>query len=126
MDLVFYNPFEMILENSNRAMNFLANIGYYEDQYPSILSCHEKISHRDALRLYCNQTNLFPLEASRVGLYIHIPFCKTQCLYCDCTVRVENKEEEYDRYLDCLEKEAILQRKSYGGKIPLETCYIGG
>ncbi len=60
---------------------------------------------------------------SMAGIYIHIPFCKTRCIYCDfySTTRSEIK----DRYLSALCKE-LQSRKSYLGNEPVETIYFGG
>ena len=57
------------------------------------------------------------------GIYLHIPFCKTRCIYCDfySTTRSEAK----DRYVSALCKELQL-RKSYLGNEPVETIYFGG
>lgn len=56
------------------------------------------------------------------GLYVHIPFCKKRCLYCDffSTTMLERREE----YVQALLKE-IEQRKDEAGD-PIRTIYIGG
>ena len=56
------------------------------------------------------------------GLYVHIPFCKKRCLYCDffSTTLLERREE----YVAALLKE-IAQRQ-YEASEPIQTVYIGG
>ncbi len=55
------------------------------------------------------------------AVYIHIPFCKTICSYCDFCKRFYD-EEKVDKYLDALENEIKLK---YNGE-SIETLYIGG
>lgn len=57
------------------------------------------------------------------GIYIHIPFCKTRCIYCDfySTTRSEWKE----RYIRSLCRE-LEMRKDYLQGAPIETIYFGG
>lgn len=57
------------------------------------------------------------------GIYLHIPFCKRRCIYCDffSTTRGEQKEA-YVRAL-CRELE---QRKDYVDGERIETIYLGG
>ncbi|NDO18627.1 oxygen-independent coproporphyrinogen III oxidase [Lachnospiraceae bacterium MD329] len=54
------------------------------------------------------------------GLYIHIPFCKQKCKYCDF-VSFSGMENLTDQYIDALENEA---RRFCGEKI--DTVFIGG
>ena len=56
------------------------------------------------------------------GLYIHIPFCKKRCLYCDffSTTLLERREE----YAEALIRE-IQARKHETGE-PIRTIYLGG
>ena len=56
------------------------------------------------------------------GLYIHIPFCKKRCAYCDffSTTLLERREE----YVSALVQE-IRQRKDEAGE-SIRTIYIGG
>ena len=39
------------------------------------------------------------------GLYIHIPFCKQKCKYCDF-VSFQRMEDTADKYIDALKREA--------------------
>ncbi len=58
-----------------------------------------------------------------LGLYIHIPFCGTKCLYCDFCSFVSRNDGERERYIDALCRE-IEQRgtKEY----TVDTVYFGG
>ena len=56
-----------------------------------------------------------------LGVYIHIPFCKKICNYCDfCKVYYESRL--VDKYLDSLELEI---KNRYKGEL-VDTIYIGG
>lgn len=54
------------------------------------------------------------------GLYIHIPFCKQKCLYCDF-VSFANKCNKTGEYLDAL----ICEMDMYKGET-VDTVFIGG
>ena len=57
------------------------------------------------------------------GIYIHIPFCKKKCYYCNFYKSVVvNKKEDF---LQSLKKE-ILQRKEELQEEEIETIYFGG
>jgi len=60
-------------------------------------------------------------RGNMLGVYIHIPFCKNICTYCDFCKMYYN-ESFVSKYLDILEKE-ILSR--YQGEL-IDTIYIGG
>lgn len=56
------------------------------------------------------------------GLYIHIPFCKTICSYCDFPKRLGNNDL-FEKYIDRL----ILEIKHYQNELnDIDTVYIGG
>ena len=57
------------------------------------------------------------------GIYLHIPFCKTRCIYCDfySTTRSEPKT----RYVQALCRE-LAMRKEYLKGEDIETIYFGG
>lgn len=54
------------------------------------------------------------------GLYIHIPFCKQKCLYCDF-VSFADKCNRTKEYLDALEREMKVR----GGGV-VDTVFVGG
>ena len=59
------------------------------------------------------------------GLYIHIPFCKQACYYCD--FHFSTSLAQKDSILDAIKKEIEMQKNFFGDdeKI-LETIYFGG
>lgn len=60
---------------------------------------------------------------TRLGLYIHIPFCRTKCLYCDFCSFVSRNDDEREAYVKALLCE-IEARKT--GEYLVDTVYIGG
>ncbi len=57
------------------------------------------------------------------GIYLHIPFCKTRCIYCDFySTTCSNQTEAYVQAL-CQE---IESRKEYLNGEAVETIYFGG
>ena len=58
-----------------------------------------------------------------LGLYIHIPFCRTKCLYCDFCSFVSRNENERKEYVGALLKEIEARTtKEY----LVDTIYFGG
>ncbi len=58
-----------------------------------------------------------------LGLYIHIPFCKTLCYYCDFCKFINQKETTISKYIDHL----IDEINSYKSKFKdITSIYIGG
>lgn len=60
------------------------------------------------------------------ALYVHIPFCKNRCAYCDFTTEaIESGDSRIESYMDSLiMKIRRYSRQEMLGK--LETVYIGG
>lgn len=57
------------------------------------------------------------------GIYLHIPFCKSRCSYCDFATDVYKNAETVGRYVRALQKEIERFPKI---KEPIETIYFGG
>ena len=59
-----------------------------------------------------------------LGLYIHIPFCKKKCSYCDF-ISFANKDEQIEKYVEVLKNEIINISKKVKDRI-VDTIYFGG
>jgi len=73
--------------------------------------------------------SLPPILPMKVGLYLHIPFCKAKCPYCDFYSETTPPEETL--YLKALEREiekvlAFLERKLEIPFLEIDTFYAGG
>jgi oxygen-independent coproporphyrinogen-3 oxidase len=59
-----------------------------------------------------------------IGIYIHIPFCKRKCHYCDF-VSFSGKQELIEQYINSLKKE-IINYKINKEDYLINTIYFGG
>ncbi|MBQ1271531.1 MAG: coproporphyrinogen III oxidase, partial [Clostridia bacterium] len=59
-----------------------------------------------------------------LGLYIHIPFCKRKCDYCDFYSICNYDDKLMDRYLDALISQ-LAEYFPFEGPV-VDTVYIGG
>ncbi len=57
------------------------------------------------------------------GIYIHIPFCKSRCIYCDFFT--STNESEMDTYVQALCKEIVLRKEELANDF-VKTIYFGG
>ncbi len=78
-------------------------------------------------QIYQNKLHDFGKNDKTLSLYIHIPFCRTMCSFCACSVVIRPKDEKYgDEYLRYLFKEIDLVRKSIGRKKKVKQFHWGG
>ncbi len=61
-----------------------------------------------------------------LSLYFHIPFCKTMCLYCACSVVLNRKPENESRYVDYLMREIDLVAAHLGSSRRAVQIHFGG
>lgn len=66
---------------------------------------------------------LLPLLSLMAGIYIHIPFCKQACHYCDFHFSTSAKYK--DEMVQALIKEIALQKNYLNGET-IQTIYFGG
>jgi len=57
------------------------------------------------------------------GLYIHVPFCKSKCVYCGFYSIVNHRDIE--KFLSALSEEMTLRKEESAGKT-IRTVYFGG
>lgn len=63
----------------------------------------------------------------KAGIYLHIPFCRSRCSYCDFATDVFKNAETVERYVDALVSEIEnFSRLPLYGSHPVDTIYFGG
>lgn len=73
------------------------------------------------------------MKEKEIGLYVHIPFCRQKCYYCDF-ISYANKYDIVEKYIQCLKKEIIqyanenkiMSEHELEPKYVIKTIYIGG
>ena len=60
-----------------------------------------------------------------IGIYVHIPFCKRKCYYCDF-VSYDNKYEKIDSYIETVKKEIEDTSNEFTKNHIVSTIYFGG
>lgn len=61
--------------------------------------------------------------SNQIGLYIHIPFCKSKCPYCDFYSN-RATDSDYEKYTEILIQKIIMWSKKISKNIA--TVYVGG
>jgi oxygen-independent coproporphyrinogen-3 oxidase len=78
-----------------------------------------------------NSESFFPCLESPTSAYLHIPFCRRRCFYCDFAVSVVGDRQHGDNstmiqdYVKILSQE-IAQESVSGNISPLKTVFFGG
>ena len=63
-------------------------------------------------------------NTEKLGIYIHIPFCRSKCDYCDF-YSLAGAEEQMDAYQKALLAH-MKETARVAGEIPVDTIYFGG
>ena len=64
-------------------------------------------------------------DCDNLGLYVHIPFCKSICSFCPYCKTIYSKEL-CDKYIDALIQEIRMVGSQYDGKKETTSLYFGG
>jgi oxygen-independent coproporphyrinogen-3 oxidase len=70
--------------------------------------------------------NSKPQTPTPLSLYFHLPFCKTQCLYCGCTNIVTCNQARSAEYLGYLDRETALRSASIAPGSETVQIQLGG
>lgn len=65
-------------------------------------------------------------DASDVGVYVHLPFCKSLCYYCGCSMAVRKSSLDAAPYLRHLTKEIQMVSQHMADKPNLLELHLGG
>ena len=63
------------------------------------------------------------MNQKKIGLYIHIPFCKKKCYYCDFP-SYSGMDDYWEAYIDALASELIQKADEFQNP-HVETVFIG-
>ena len=71
------------------------------------------------------------LEKSRtvgrpLSIYVHIPFCRSLCLFCACNMVVTRRRDRIDAYIDYLEKDIQRTAEMVDGSRKVTQLHWGG
>ena len=61
-----------------------------------------------------------------VSLYLHIPFCRSLCLFCGCHQAITNRSERIAAYLDVLRQEMVSSARLWPHKLKIAHLHLGG
>ena len=89
--------------------------------YPPAPAYHGGISDTDFTRSLSGTNASDPLS-----LYIHIPFCRSLCLYCGCNTAVTQRHERIENYLDSLKLEMGCLTRHLDGRRYISHIHFGG
>jgi oxygen-independent coproporphyrinogen III oxidase len=64
-------------------------------------------------------------EMDNLSLYIHIPFCKHRCSYCDFNTYA-GQESQIPAYVEALCREITVVAHASGARLPVHTIFFGG
>ena len=63
----------------------------------------------------------------KTGIYIHIPFCRSKCVYCDFLSAPPADEQQIKRYLGSLEEEIVKKTETLPEDIrTADSVFFGG
>ena len=62
-------------------------------------------------------------NSGSAGIYLHIPFCKTRCTYCDFYTLTN--ESQIDKFVEAICAEAALRKDEIQEEV-VQTIYFGG
>lgn len=60
------------------------------------------------------------------GIYVHIPFCPSMCLFCGCSVVLNRRPERQEVYVQTLLKEIDLLRQQIPRPVDVAQIHFGG
>lgn len=60
------------------------------------------------------------------SIYLHVPFCRSMCLYCGCHTSITKKDDPIAVYTSGLRTEAHMVAETIGNRLPISRIHFGG
>jgi oxygen-independent coproporphyrinogen-3 oxidase len=76
--------------------------------------------------LLIEKLGAFDKTERALSIYLHIPFCKTMCLFCGCSVVLNRDPVRQERYLNMLLKEIALTTRFFSKRRKVSQLHLGG
>lgn len=89
--------------------------------YPTAAHFRPEINHE----VYAGWLDALP-QASKLSLYVHIPFCDTLCWFCGCTTKAVQKYAPVAAYLPVLKQEISNTARRTGSSHRVTHLHWGG
>ena len=77
-------------------------------------------------KVYRQHLSALDAKEKDLSLYLHLPFCRTMCLFCGCSVVLNRNEERQERYLQSLFQEIRRVSHLFTKKKKLSQLHLGG
>ncbi len=65
-------------------------------------------------------------KAAPFSAYVHVPFCRSLCLFCGCTVEITQRADRVTSYLEALRREFEMVAASLGERRRIAQLHWGG
>lgn len=91
--------------------------------YPTADRFHAGFTHEDYDRALLRRADR---RDEPLGLYVHVPFCRTICWYCACNKIGTKHQEQSSPYLEAVLKELYLVKRRIGAGHRVSHLHFGG
>ncbi|GAA9728534.1 oxygen-independent coproporphyrinogen III oxidase [Helicobacter pylori] len=92
--------------------------------YPTAVEFKENFNEESLKTAFFNHDNL--KNPMPLSLYTHLPFCRSACYFCACSVIYTSLEEKKTRYISYLKKELALLKNAMDTNREVAQFHYGG
>lgn len=101
-------------------------IAKYDKPLPRYTSYPTAPAWTDLVDKKTYQEILNHCQSRELSLYLHLPFCQSQCSFCGCNVAITSKRHVIDAYIASVEQELKAVAKALGTKRCIAQLHWGG